>query len=165
MGFEAEIVFREGGEDFGDLGFVFFESAFSIDYNVIEVGVAEKSEVRVEDLVDEPLEDGRSGGEAHGHDGIFVEAVGGFEGGMGLRSGGHTDIGEAGAHVHGGDPVSACEIVHDCAGERDGVIVEFDFAIEVSVVNNEAELVGARVLYEENRCGGGRLRGSDETAF
>lgn len=157
--FEAEVVFGEGFKYFKDARLVFFAGSLSVDDNIIQVGVAEDSKEGVEDAIDESLEDRRRGGESHGYDGVFKEAIGGFEGGSGLRAWTHAYVRKAGADVHGGNPVCAGEIVHHGPCEWDGVFVQLNLAVEVSVIDHEAKLSGAGagggVSYEEDGCGGG----------
>lgn len=157
VGLEAEFIFPEGCEDLRDLLLMFFKRSFGKDDDIVQVGVAEDAEKRVEDRVNEALEDRRSSGKSHWHDGVFVEAVEGFEGGFGFVSGCDAEVCESGTDVKGGDPVGGGEVIHDGSGERNRVLVEFNLAVEVSVVDNKAELSGAvsvrGVAYEED---GGR---------
>ena len=142
VGFKAEAVLSERLENLGYLDFVLFEGSLGIDDDVVEIRVAEDAEVRVEYGVDESLEYRGGGGEAHGHDSVFEESIEGFEGGCRLRAGGDSEIREAGANVHGGDPVGSCEVVHDRPGQWDWVLIQLNFAVEVSVIDDESKLSG-----------------------
>lgn len=102
--------------------------------------MAEDSEVWIEDRVNEPLKDGGGGGESHGHDCIFERAEEGFKCGCFFGSGGHSEVGETGADIHGGDPVSSREVVHECAGERDRIFIQNDLTVEVPVIDHESKL-------------------------
>ena len=115
MRLEAETIVSEGFEDEADVFLVLLERTLSVDDDVIEVSVAEDTEVGVENGIDKPLKDGGGGGESHGHDGILIRSEEGFESGGFLRAGGHAEIGETRANVHCGDPVGASEIIHESA--------------------------------------------------
>jgi hypothetical protein len=169
LGFETETILVEGFENFEDLGFVFFQASLGVDDDIIEVSVAEDSEIGVENRVDKALEDGGGGWESHWHDGVLKESIEGFEGGQMFRARGDTDIGEAGADVHGSDPVGACEVVHNRAGEGNRILVLFNVFVEVAEINDEAELPGACawwwVSYEEDRGGGLGFGRTDKAAL
>ena len=92
MWFEAKLIVAEGVQDLADVLFMLFERSFGEDDDIIKVGMTEDPEVGIEDRVHESLENGRGGGESHGHDSIFIEAVEGFEGGVSFRPGSHAEV-------------------------------------------------------------------------
>lgn len=112
VGLEAETVVSEGFENEANVFLVLLERTFGVDDDVIEVRVAEDAEVGVENGVNESLEDGGSGRESHGHDGVFVGSEESFESSGLLGAGGHAEVGEPGADIHGRDPVGTSEVVH-----------------------------------------------------
>jgi hypothetical protein len=144
-----------------------FARSFSEDNDVVEIGVAEEPKVGVKHWVDEALEDWRGSGKTHWHDCVFVKAVEGFEGGVFLMAGRDAKVREAGADVKGGDPVRACKITHDGAGEWDRVLVRFDLGVKVTVIDHKAKLSWAcsrrRISDKEDRGRGCGFGGTDET--
>lgn len=169
VGLKAKTIIPEGFENESNMLLVSFERAFGVDDDVVEVSVAEDSEVGVEDGVDKTLENGGSGGESHRHDGVLKGAKKGFKGGRFFGTGGHSEVGETRAHIHRCDPVGACEVIHQGAGQGDWVFIEDDLAIEISVVDDESELAraaaGGGVANEEDRGGGFGFGRLDETSL
>ena len=157
MWLEAQAIIAKSFENEADVFLVLLEGAFGVDDDIVKVSVAEDTKVGVEDGIDKSLEDRRGGGKTHRHDGVFIGAKEGFESGGFLRARGHPEVRETGADVHRGDPIGASEIIHERARERDGVLIEHDLAIQVAVINDEAELSGTTacggVAYEEDGRG------------
>lgn len=140
---QAEAVVSEGFENEANMFLMLFQGSFGVNDNVVKIGVAEDAEVRVKDGVDKSLEDRGCRSKSHGHDGILIGSEECFESGGLFRARCHAEVREARSHVHGGNPVSSGEIVHESTGEGDRIFVEDDFTIEVAVIDNKTKLTGA----------------------
>jgi len=155
---EGDLVLLESLQDGVEMSDVLFPGAGE-DHNVVKVGSA-ISEVGVQDVVDEPLEDGRCVEISHGDNRGFEEGILGLDGKVLLGIGVHTNVGEPPGGVHDGqEPFfpDGHDVLEDLASEGNGVVVRNRIGIEWAEVEDQAELslvsgLGRWITDEERRC-------------
>ena len=110
-----------------------------VDQNIVEVHDDKLVEEGLEDALHEAHEGGGGIGEAEGHDGEFIAAVAGLEGGLVYVIGVDAALMVAGPEVKGGEELSAMQVVEKLIHAGKGVTVLDSLGIEGAVVDAHAE--------------------------